>query len=250
MLSSKHGASEGNMSMKKSNKVLYILGSVFLPIGVLILIIAGFVLANSQKFYSNAQTTEAIITDIVSTRDIDNGRNYDVYINYEIDGTKYDDVRLNYYNSSMDIGDTITVYYDPSNPSKVRMKMGSILVLFALVPIGVIFTFVGLLLFSIVYRKKKRVVRLKENGRRIYVEVNNVVVNNSTRINGKSPYRIECSWLDEKTGKTYLYKSENIWFDPTNLVIGTQLPAYVNPNNLKEHYIDISAIEDKIVDCR
>jgi hypothetical protein len=236
--------------MKKSNKVLYILGSVFLIIGVLLLIISGLVFAISQKFYSVAQTTEAIITDIVVTRDIDNGRNYDVYIDYEIDGTKYDDVRIKYYNSSMDIGDTITVYYDPSNPSEVRMKMGSVIVLLVLVPIGVVFSIVGILLFSIAHRKKKKIEHLKETGRRIYVEVNGVVINNSTRINGKSPYRIECSWLDENTGKTYLYKSENIWFDPTNLVIGTQLPAYVDPNNLMDHYIDISAIEDKVVDCR
>ncbi|MCR5150824.1 MAG: hypothetical protein K6B52_06325 [Clostridiales bacterium] len=44
---------------------------------------------------------------------------YTVYVNYEIDGKKYENVEYPGYDSSMKNGDDVTVLYQSSNPDNI-----------------------------------------------------------------------------------------------------------------------------------
>jgi len=72
---------------------------------------------------------------------------------------------------------------------------------------------------------------LEQNGRRIQAEFTRVELNTSVRINGTSPYRLVCQWLDPTSNKMHVFHSANIWFDPTDYVPGQTLDVLLDPEN-------------------
>jgi hypothetical protein len=71
------------------------------------------------------------------------------------------------------------------------------------------------------------------------VQADVVGVERDTRIklNGRSPYRIVCQWLNPADQKVYRFESEPMWVDPTNYLQGRKhLPVRVDPEQPKRRY--------------
>ena len=70
-------------------------------------------------------------------------------------------------------------------------------------------------------------------------------------VNGRHPFNIICSYSDPYDGKEYLYKSENIWFNP-DVILSKKtirdIPVYIDKDNKKIYYVDIESISKDIVD--
>ena len=91
---------------------------IFAVIGILLLAGAvGFYVKNT-KFKNNAVEITGKIVDIQSYRDSDDDLNHSVYVSYSLDGEEYNNVPLNFYSSSMYVGQSITLYCDPKHPEK------------------------------------------------------------------------------------------------------------------------------------
>lgn len=236
--------------MKKTNLIFYILGIVFTVIGFLLMGIGCGIHIGSKQFFDNAIATQATITDISSHKDSDGERSYSAFVDYQTEEKEVTDKKINYYSSNMSIGDTITVYYKASNPEKIRLKQGSFVATCILCSLGAVFTFIGILFLIVPGKRHKKRQNLLRNGRVIFADVTGVNINYGIRINGQSPYFIECSYRDEYSGTTYLFKSDNLWFDPTPMVMGTQLQIYVNQKDLSKYYVDTRGLEKKVVDYR
>lgn len=65
------------------------------------------------------------------------------------------------------------------------------------------------------------------------------VFNANIRINGRRPYYVECHYFDSYSGLDYIFRSENIFVNP-NIPKGTMIQVYVQENNFKNYYVDIS----------
>ena len=102
---------------KKSIIGLLIIGILFAGVG-------GFLYfrdKNNQKYYV---TTSAVIVDIDSNTTIyyedgsgvESNTEFDVYIDYEVDGVKYENVLYDGFTVGMKEGDVITITYDVRNP--------------------------------------------------------------------------------------------------------------------------------------
>jgi hypothetical protein len=85
---------------------------------------------------------------------------------------------------------------------------------------------------------------LKQNGRRIQAEFTGVELNTSVRVNGSSPYRLVCEWLDPATNKMHVFHSANIWFDPTNYVSGKTLDVLLDPENPHRYLVETSFLPE------
>lgn len=126
-----------------------IVGSIFMLVGIIMLVVAFFIYKDSTRFYKTAEKTEATIEYIDKYREYNstskkNKTRHDVYISYYTsEGEYYDNVRISYYSSSMKEGKSITVYYDPDDPSDVRVKAGSNFAIWILLGMGGIFTLIG-----------------------------------------------------------------------------------------------------------
>lgn len=233
----------------KENNFDNLIWIIFANLGIIIIIV-GVIVKNTIYNYDNKIETTGIITEISYHRDIDDNREYDVYVSYTVEGKKYE-TKLNGYSSNFYEGKEIKIYYDKDNPNKIGMK--SLELLFLIFPgIGTIFLIIGVIGISIKLNKKRWEKKLKVDGKLIYANYSETVLNTSYQVNGKCPYKIICEWEDPLDNKRYIFKSKNIWINPEEIIAQnniTQFPIYIN-NNKKKYYIDLDILNKNIVDLR
>ena len=120
------------MNREQETKVAFKLAFLFFGV---ILIFVGIFLMNlhfkERKYY---ETTQGVIVDIVKDTyvDVDETGVYSetestVYVDYVVDGVKYEYIPLNRYSFTMSIGDIVDVTYDRRNPGYVTSKNGMII---------------------------------------------------------------------------------------------------------------------------
>lgn len=219
-----------------------IIGWVFLIFGVLFSVFGAFSYVSEQDFKKTALTTNGTIYDIVSYSDSDGDTSYDVYVEFYVDGQLYNG-KLNYYYSSMDEGDSLTIYYNPEDPSDF-VGDGSSTGLILFVVLGGIFGLVGVgMITSQVIKKTKRKKVMAFNNI-IQANITSFDINNNVTVNGRHPYILIATVMSPYDGLIYTFKSDSIWNDMTPLFQNyniTTVPVYVNPQNYKEYYVDIDS---------
>lgn len=200
----------------------------------------------NDELARNKVETTATIVDITS-----NGDDHDVRVSYVVDNVLYH-VPLNSYSSSYYIGQEITVYYDKTNPSRL-VSITPSFVIYAFYGIGGAFVIAtGMFIYS-KYRKKRLIVTLKETGNVVNANYVSTQINRNYSVNGRNPYNIICEWNNSMDGKKYIFKSKNIWIDPEIIIKERNIKTfrvYMNPNNLKQYYVDIDMLLDNVVDFR
>lgn len=235
----------------KENKLENLVWIIFASMGVIFFII-GLIAIKSIFNYENKVDTVGTITEISSYySNSKHDRNYEVYVSYTVEGKKYES-RLNTYSSSFYKGKEIDIYYDKDNPNKIGVK--SLDLVFLIFPgIGLIFLIIGGTGISVKISKRKQEKRLKENGKLIYANYIETILNTSYRANGKCPYNIICEWNNTLDNKKYIFKSKNIWINPEHIIEEKnikQFPVYIDNNNKKKYVIDIDNLTENIVDLR
>jgi len=83
----------------------------------------------------------------------------------------------------------------------------------------------------------------------IWANFKEVRCNTSIEENGKFSYVIICEWMNPLEQKSYLFTSENIWYNPEEIIHTYHLdtepfPVYICRENLNEYRIDISVLEE------
>lgn len=232
----------------KANKTIIFIWSVFLLIGT-VFVVSGLAIMFSVFNYDDKVETIGTISSIDSYRDRDGDIHGTVYVKYEVDGEEYESC-INGYSTSYREGKEIKIYYDKYCPDEIGVK--SLDFLFLIFPgIGLIFALTGGIGLGVIAKGKLKVKKLRLHGQRIYAEYMNTDINRSVRVNGKCPYNIFCSWNNPEDGKTYIFRSQNLWFDPQSVIADrniTMFPVYINPENKKKYVIDTDVVTDKIVD--
>ncbi len=92
----------------------------FIVIGLILAGISVFVLTRPKVDYRTCEGTIVKIEERDEYVGDELTREYKVFIDYEADGKEYKEVEYGAYDSSMDEGDTVTVYYDPADPSRIQ----------------------------------------------------------------------------------------------------------------------------------
>ncbi|MBQ3515035.1 MAG: DUF3592 domain-containing protein [Lachnospiraceae bacterium] len=222
--------------MKKYSE--YSLFSIFGFVGIVILFVGFYQLIKTTTFNKTAVSTTATITDI-KVYDSGDDTEHQVFVSYEFEGQTYENIQLNGYSSTMHEGKEITVYLDPDSPTDVRIKSMEVLATIMLFFMGILFFLIG---FFGLFNKIKAAHRKKyllANGKVLSATVDNIYRNTGYKVNGKSPFIVECKYMDENTGTTYRFKSENIWTNPNNyLEIGSPINVYVDYEDYSKHYVD------------
>ena len=233
----------------KENKLENLIWTIFASIGAIFVII-GLVVFGSVFNYENKVDSVGTITEILSYRSTNHNINHEVYVSYTVEGKEYKS-RLNSYSSSFYEGKEIDIYYDKDNPNKIGVK--SLDLLFLIFPgIGLIFLIIGGTGILVKINKKKSEENLKENGKLIYANYVETVLNTSYRVNGKCPYNIICEWNDTLDNKKYIFKSKNIWINPEKIIKEKdikQFTVYID-NDRKKYVIDVDILTENVVDLR
>lgn len=221
--------------------------SIFLTVGIVFTFvgIAEFILNRNEE--NNRVTTVATITDIIPYVNNDNKRSYDVYVEYEVNGNKYNE-SLSFYSFEYYIGKKIEIYYYKDNVRKIGTKDGDIMLSLIFFLLSIPFTLTGVigLLYGPVKKKQER--KLQETGIRINANYTETYFDRTTRINGLHPYNIICKGIDPITNQECIFKSNNIYKNPEEIIAVkriTTFPVYIDAKNSRKYFVDITSISDQ-----
>lgn len=232
-------------------KTLKIVGAIFLLIGIIDLGICVFSYQNTLNFIDTAISAPGTVIEV--NRSGSNGSsNYYPVVQFTTDQGKIIEFQSNVGSNppSYQTGDDIAVLYPEDTPEKARINSFSGLWLLIIIFAGVggSFTIAGMgLLFYTFYNQKIRAQRqekLEEEGKILITKYTETEQNINIRINKRSPYRILSQWHDPVEDKIYIFKSDNIWFDPEEFIRDRTLKVYVNPDNYDEYYMDIDFLPE------
>lgn len=236
--------------MKDKNAVVKIIFGLFAAIGIVFIIAGIFWLISGSRFKKNAVEVSAVIQEIKRDRDSDGDVNHSVYVSYYYNGTKYENVRLSEYSSSMYEGKEIKIMVDPGNPRKTMMNFGLYFGSVMFIGMGTIFACAGIFPLIGIVQKSSAKKKLIASGQYIYATVESIEYDTSYTLNGKHPFVVYCTYQDDYKNIIYRFKSDNIWTNPQYVIRpGSEIKVFVDHQNYKDYHVDIEGIlEGKVVD--
>ena len=233
--------------LRKAPSVSFLMGIIYAIVGIIFLIVGIAISVHNNNFLKNAQQTNAVISQIekeyYNDSDGDRKTKHNVWVKYEVDSRQYEEL-LDYYSSDMREGDTIIINYSPNDPSKIITNMGSKILGFVIIPLGSIFAMLGLVFILKKILSDQKIKRLIQSGECLTGVITNVEINKYVTINKIHPYKAECEVIDPYSSEKYLYSSDNIIGNISDL-IGREVTVYVDSNNKKNYYVDIYELIDR-----
>jgi hypothetical protein len=88
--------------------------------------------------------------------------------------------------------------------------------------------------------KKRRDGYLKKYGLPTETDFLRVELNTNLEVNGQHPFRVLTQWKNPVTSDMHIFHSGNIWFDPSKYLEGTKIIVYMERNNPRKYYLDLS----------
>ena len=194
----------------KMNKTNLLFGAVFGGFGILMVCLIIGMVADWMSFKETALTTDAVITNIDTYTERTHTRKHGsktktrhvVSVEYVVDGEIYNKT-LDHYDSSMDEGDIIEIYYNPDNPNQ-QMSDPTFPVIILSV-FAVIFGGIGVFMTKKEIQLTIKINRLIEDGMYIYADEwteqrSNLTVNNVR-------YKCAVATYNAPDGRTYEFTS-------------------------------------------
>lgn len=225
-------------------KILWLIGSVFLIVG-LGMFTGSFFLWNSHaQFAAHALSADGEVTDLAYSSSSKGGGTYRPVVQFTTTDGKLVHMTSSTGSSppSYARGDHVRVLYDRANPERAQIDsfMENWFGPLILGGMGLVFSLVGGGIVG--YQVKQRRIRawLAQNGMRVQAKFDGVSVDTSLTVNGRNPWRLSCQWQHPLTQKIYVFRSDPIWFDPTPFVKRDQLDVLVNMDNPKQYQVDIA----------
>lgn len=232
-----------------SERFVSVISAILFIVGAFLLAFAIWLASDSIKFLYGSLHAEGVVVELVEKSGKDNDNNHMmlwypvVEFTAQSNQTIRFESRLGSNPSMYSKGQSVDVVYQPAKPQDARINstmdmwylpgfMGSVALLMTFVAIG--------LALSIIARRRERQ-RLMSIGHVITTEVYSIMPDTSMSIKGRHPYRILSRYHHLESGRTYVFESDPIWYNPEEFFSDVKdLPVYVDPQDYSKYYIDIS----------
>ncbi|PKM31283.1 MAG: DUF3592 domain-containing protein [Gammaproteobacteria bacterium HGW-Gammaproteobacteria-11] len=224
-------------------KILTIIKYGFTLLGIALLLGAFFLYQNTQSFLADAATAEGVVTALTPSRSTDSVTYRPVVRFATQDGEVIEFTSTAGSNPpSYATGEQVEVLYSPANPNSARIKgffslWGGASITGGL---GGLFFILGggfMLSGALSVRQANN---LKVNGTRIQADYQGVQLNTGIQVNGNCPFQVLAHWINPMTSELHIFKSNNIWFDPSSHIPTDKITVYIDRNNPKKYHMDTS----------
>lgn len=210
---------------------------VFTLIGIVFLACAFFTYRDASDFLVRAEKTEGTVVSpgtrkylpIFSFTD-QNGRLVKFCPSVTNPSIKYT------------VGQKISVLYLPDNPRGAKCDRFDEIwgrTTFC-IGFGSVFFLIGFGIITFIFVNGRKGQYLMKHGDCIESKLQRVEINGSLSANGENPYRIVTKWRDPSTRKTHTFRSDNLWFDPTELINTDTIKVFIKRGNPKKYHVDTS----------
>ena len=228
-------------------KTLKIIKYLFSIIGLGMLVGAFFFFQHTQDFLKTAVSAEGKVIDLVRSRSSDSTVYKPVVKFTTLTGEQVQFTSSTGSNpASYSRGETVEVLYQETSPTKAKINgffsvWGGTLIFSIL---GAVFFLVGFSIFLFGYLKNKKDEYLKTYGSPIFTKFESVGLNESFTVNGRHPYQVTTQWKNPQTNQLHIFKSDNIWFDPTDHINTEDIVVLIDKKNPKKYFMDISFLPE------
>ncbi len=214
------------MKMRKTSfSVLTIPAIVFTIIGLIFLLVGTGFLASDLHFRENGVETTATIVE----------RHPGILVEFTTQNGETIRTGMDQRSSSMKVGDQIRICYALDDPYEVRSVEVTRVLTTVFCMIGIVFSWIGAVMFVFLYMKHRQATQLKENGYRIYVRVEKAVEDRTIRVNRRHPYLLIGTGHLQGQEKEFRYRG---FFDAPEMLVGKQLTVYYDPQNPKKYAVE------------
>ena len=231
------------------SKAMVWVGGFFFAFGLLFAGIGGWNLLSDQKLADTGTVAQGTVVAMSSSRDSDGGTTYRPTVEFfDKNGTRHEFTSSVSSNPpSFSRGEKVEVIYDPTAPGKAIIDSFSTRYLLPLIfgGMGSLFALVGAGLVFAFFRRRRVIDQLKRTGIPIEAKFVECYRDTSTRINGRSPYRVVGQATHPATGRLQSFKSEPIWLDLSEQLTGKTIKVLVDPVRAKRHYVDLTEWVDE-----
>lgn len=129
----------------------------------------------------------------------------------------------------------------------LKEEEGAILFLLIFGGIGLLFFVLGVIFLIVELKKKLRNDKLLGAGNYVMAEVLEVTLNYNVAVNRRHPYIVRCRYQD-MYGNVHIFKSRDLFFDPTDLLKDRMVKVYVDGENYKHYYVDIDGVLPNVIE--
>jgi hypothetical protein len=220
--------------------VIRLVGSIFSFVGVLLIVIAVYFYNDSKEFIENGTQTKGKIVGFETSSS--SSSQYPV-VEFLDSKRNIQRVKSSGTSSSYFRGQELSIYYKENNDLEIRIDdfFGLWGVTTILSCMATVFLFLGLCGIFIGFKSYFSERKARKYTTVIKAKISSVVYNTSISANGRCPYYIEAKWLDESTNILYIFKSNNLWFDPSDFLENrAYIDVKVNATNYKKYWVDTS----------
>ncbi len=225
-------AKEGNV-----DRTVARIGWLLLVVGIGLLGGAAYVASRTAAFLRSAEQVEGTVVALVGSD------TYAPRVEYRLPSGETRTFTSGVRTSppAYDVGERVTVSYDPQRPGAVRLHGTFSLWGFPIFlgGFGLVLGGAGGVMLAVRAARRRREAALRLHGRRVQARFQAVERNASLTVNGVHPWRIVCQWQDPTTGLLHVFKSRNLWFDPTSYVRAQELTVFVDPRNPRRYAVDV-----------
>jgi Protein of unknown function (DUF3592) len=216
---------------------------IFALLGAALLLGAFFSYQNTSNFIEEAVEIQGTVTDLSYSRSDDSISYYPVVEFQTANGRSVEFQSSSGSNPApYDIGESVSVLYRVGEPISARLNgffsLWGLPLILAIM--GGVFFLIGALMILVPLIRQGRGVKLRESGQLVVARVQSVEKNKGLVMNGQSPFRIVTQWQDPATATLHVFRSENLWFDPTDHIPGESINVYIRPDNPKRYWVDTS----------
>jgi hypothetical protein len=225
-------------------KTLATIKYLFTAIGIVMIVGALQLRSHTANFLREASVAQGTVVDLRRSTSHDSRSFYHPVVQFNAaDGTAVEFVSSAGSDPpSYAKGETVKVFYQPTNPNGAMINgtfslWGGSLIVGGL---GTLFFLIGggIIVFS--GSGARRLKRLKVQGTPVVTRLQGVELNLSLNVNGVNPYRVVTQWLNPATGELHLFRSANLWYDPTDHLESRDITVYIEPGNPRRYAMDVS----------
>lgn len=215
------------MDSKIINRMVTI---IFIIVGVIFILLGFYMYKQNTSFINNAVVTEGVV---IKTK------GFKVTALYNNKNITFLNIKNN-----LKPNDKINIYCNSKTKTCKSASSNDLSIFFVIV--GIVIFILNTLVLFIINKKDKKEDKITHDEKNI-IKGNIIKVERDTTIEseGKNPYIIVCSYLDQEENVEKHYKSEALWFDAKKAIEEKQiktLPIYIDKENLDNYNVDVSVL--------
>lgn len=216
-------------------RALSIIVFVFGLTGAAMLAGAGFWFHSNHRFMAQAARTEGTVVDLVD------GRPVVRFTDHTGEAVEFKSPTSS-NPPSFHVDEKVEVLYLRDRPRQAEIN-AFLPMWFGVLMLGGL----GSLFFSIAagmvivpLLARRRGERLKRQGVPVFADFQGVELNTSFSVNDRHPYRVCAHWQDPATSNLHIFRSANLWFDPSGHIKVKKIKVFIDRKNPRKYHVDLS----------